>query len=128
MRRPLLHAVPPPVENAAAATAPSAESPASAPHAAAPETEAEVDPVLERCIEHAVAPYGPHMTPVALHVLRMEMLLFLTTDPAARKLVARARQRLVARSGKVTVSSGDDEEGEDLGEKDDLAHGGGGRP
>jgi hypothetical protein len=129
MRRPHLHAVPaPPAENAAAATAPSAESPSTAPHAATPETEAEVDPVLERCLERATAPYRPHMTPVALRMLRMDLLLFLTTDPAARKLVTRVHQRLVAKSGDVTVSSREDEEDEDLGEKDGLAHGGGGRP
>jgi hypothetical protein len=114
MRRSHLLAVP----------APPAEGPATTATPPAPEPEPVYDPVLERYIERAVAPYRPHMPPATLQVLRLEMFLFLTTDPAARKLVARLRRRLVATSGDVALSSGEDEE---LDDQDGLAHGGGGR-
>src|SRR5579863_8561338 len=107
-----------------AATVPPAGGPASAtnpPDSASPAVD---DPILERCLERALAPYRPHMTPIALQMLRMELLRFLTTEPAARKRVARARGHLVTRSGDLIPRSSDEDDEEDLGDGDGHAHGG----
>jgi hypothetical protein len=116
MRRSQLHAAPTrPAKGPAKAAAPTGLP--------SPTTD---DPILERCIEQTLALYRPHLAPEIVRVLGMDLIRFLTTEPGARKLVARARGHLVAKSGDVTQRSGDqDDDGEeDLGEEGGLALGG----